>query len=159
MMALRSTMRRLRRDADGTMAIETAIVAPILLVLALGGVDAGAMVARQSELQSAAAEALNIVQAAPPKNPAQRTTVENILKVSTGIDSPADVAGQDVDVSETFRCGTDTTLVDAETDCDGGDAVSAYIQITLTDTYTPTWTKFGVGSPVNYNVVRTVQIS
>ena len=60
-----SMLTRLLSDRAGAMTIETALVAPILLTLSLGGVEAGSMVARQSELQSAAAEALNIVQAAP----------------------------------------------------------------------------------------------
>jgi len=44
-------------------------------------------------------------------------------------------------------------------DCTDAAQVSTYIKITLTDTYTPQWTSFGVGGPVNYSVVRMVQIS
>ena len=35
---------------------------------------------------------------------------------------------------------------------------SRYVQISLTDTYTPVWAKVAFGSPFNYSVVRTVQI-
>ena len=59
-----SRIARIRRNEDGSMAIETAFVAPILLVLALGGFEVSSMVARQTELQSAAAEAAAVVRAA-----------------------------------------------------------------------------------------------
>jgi Flp pilus assembly protein TadG len=149
-------LRRLSRSTEGAMAIETVIVAPILLVLSLGGVEAGSMVARQSELQSAAAEALNIVQAAPPINPAQRTAIRDILKASTGITS-----NNNVKVEEIYRCGATATFDDdgdQVADCGGAD-YSTYIKITLIDTYEPSWVAFGVGSEVDYNVIRTVQIS
>ena len=153
MIALRTFLGRLSRASDGAMAIETAVVAPILLVLSLGGVEAGSMVARQSELQSAAAEALNIVQAAPPINPAQRTAIRDILKVSTGITS-----NDNVTVTEIYRCGTDADFVAAEADC-GTAAIATYIEIVLVDSYEPSWVAFGIGHEIDYNVVRTVQVS
>jgi Flp pilus assembly protein TadG len=136
------------------MAIETAIVAPILLVLSLGGVEAGSMVARQSELQSAAAEALNIVQATTPDTASERSAIRDVLRASTGI-----TAANGVTVSEIWRCGTTATFErDNSANC-GSAAISTYVEITLQETYTPTWTAFGIGSPVTYNVVRQVQIS
>lgn len=148
------TFARLLADQSGAMAIETAIVAPILLVLSLGGMEAGSMVARQSELQSAAAEALNIVLAVPPEDAGDRTAVRDVLMASTGITDANDVA-----VVEIWRCGTDAAFErDQAADC-GSAAVSTYIEITLEETYAPTWTSFGIGSPVTYNVVRQVQVS
>ena len=148
------TFAHLLADQSGAMAIETALVAPILLVLSLGGVEAGSMVARQSELQSAAAEALNIVQAAPPEDAGDRTAVRDVLMASTGITDDEDVA-----VVEIWRCGTASGFERSNAANCGSSAVSTYIEITLEETYTPTWTAFGIGSPVTYNVVRQVQIS
>ena len=147
-------LTRLLADQSGAMAIETALVAPMLLVLSLGGVEAGSMVARQSELQSAASEALNIVQATTPDEPDERDDIRDVLMASTGITNQADVT-----VVEIWRCGTDAAFErDQAADC-GTAAISTYIEITLEETYTPTWTAFGIGSPVTYNVVRQVQIS
>ena len=134
------------------MTIEVAIVAPVLLLLSLGGFDASSMVARQTELQSAAAEAAAIVQAAPPTDEAGRNTVRDVLKVSTGL------ADGQVSVVEIYRCGTNTAY-ETTNNCSTGQHVSKFIQATLTDTYSPVWTNFGIGEPVNYNVIRTVQIS
>jgi hypothetical protein len=61
-------------------------------------------------------------------------------------------------VTEIYRCGTDTDFVE-ENICAANVETSKFIKITLTDTYTPIWTSFGVGSPVHFNVVRMVQIS
>jgi Flp pilus assembly protein TadG len=148
------TLARLLADQTGAMAIETAFVTPILVVLSLGGVETGSMVARQSELQSAAAEALSIVQAAPPEDTADRTAIKNVLMASTGITN-----ANNVSVVEIWRCGTDAGFErDRASDC-GSSAVSTYIEITLRETYTPTWTAFGIGSAMTYNVVRQVQVS
>jgi Flp pilus assembly protein TadG len=154
MIALARLLRRVARRDDGVAAIETALVAPILLCMALGGYEVSSMVVRQSELQSAAAEAMNIVQASPPSDAAARTAIRNVLKASTGITD-----NNDATVVEIYRCATDTAFVTDKDDCDTGEAVSTYIQVTLKDTYSPSWTQFGVGHDIDYDVVRTVQIS
>jgi len=145
-------LSRLQGQQDGSVAIEVAIVAPVLLLLSLGGFDASSMVARQTELQSAAAEAAAIVQAVPPTDEAGRNTVRDVLKVSTGL------TDDDVSVVEIYRCGTSTDYVTTNS-CTTGEHVSKFIQATLTDTYNPVWTNFGIGGSIDYNVVRTVQIS
>jgi Flp pilus assembly protein TadG len=151
-MVPRSLLRRLARDRRGAMAIETAIIAPVLIVLSVGGFEVSSMVARQSELQSAAAEAAAIVRAVPPEDSSQRTTIRDVLKVSTGL------GNDDVSVVEIYRCGIATAYVTTNS-CLPAQAVSTYIRVSLSDTYTPTWTQFGVGGPVDYNVIRVVQIS
>jgi len=143
----------LTNDCCGSMVIETAILAPILLTLSLGTFEVGTMVARQSELQSAASEALAIAQAAPPLESPQRDTIRDVLKASTGLSS-----NDQVSVSETFRCGTDAAFVDSRDLCPSGSAISTYIQIVLTDRYEPQWTAFGLGEGVDLQVDRTVQI-
>lgn len=143
----------LRRNSAGTMAIETAIVAPILIMLSLGAFDASRMVARQSELQSATAEATSIVLASSPTTVEQRNTIEQVIEASTQL--PADK----VTLTEVYRCGTDADFVDATSACASADLASTYIQLRITDTYTPQWTKFGIGGPMNYDIIRTVQMS
>jgi Flp pilus assembly protein TadG len=148
----RALIPSLLRQQSGSVTIEVAIVAPVLLLLSLGGFDASSMVARQTELQSAAAEAAAIVQAVPPTDDASRTTVRDVLKVSAGL------SDDQVSVVEIYRCGTSTAYVTTN-NCSAGEHVSKFIRATLTDTYAPVWTNFGIGGPVDYDVVRTVQIS
>jgi Flp pilus assembly protein TadG len=150
-MRMPTFLHRLAVQTRGTMAIETAIIAPILIVMSVGGFEVSSMVARQSELQSAAAEAAAIVRAVIPEEASQRTTIRDVVKVSTGLDN------NHVSVAEIYRCGTSTAYVTTD-NCTGGVHVSKYIRVRIQDTYTPTWTQFGVGGPIDYDVQRTVQI-
>jgi len=153
------TMRffsELREQTRGSVAIETAIVAPMLVLLALGSFDAGRLVARQAELQSAAAEAEAVVQAAVPKDQAARDEIRDMLKSS--LDPGNTNPNETVSVAEIYRCSTDADYVTVN-NCGTGVVVSTFIKITLTDRYTPQWTTFGIGSPVDYRVVRMVQLS
>ncbi|MCP5380487.1 MAG: pilus assembly protein [Novosphingobium sp.] len=153
MNALQRFINCLRESTSGAMAIETALVAPILATLTLGGFEASRMVARNAELQSAIGEAEAIVMAAPPDTAAKRDTVRSIIKQTTGLDDTG------VFLYPVYRCGTNSTRVLSDTLCASGDAVSTYIFINLSETYTPEWTHFGIGHPVNFSVSRTVQIS
>ena len=144
---------RLRHDPIGSMAIETALVAPALVLLGAGTYDASAMVARQTELQSAAAEATSIVLAASPETQAELDNIEDIVEDSTGL------TDSQVTLTRRFRCGTATTLINDLSLCANSDLLSTYIELQFDDTYTPVWTHFGIGSNVQYNVDRMVQIS
>ena len=149
------TMRRLRtllRDARGSMAIETAIVAPVLAMLSIGGFEVSAIVARQTELQSAASEAEGIALAAKPDSAAKLQTLKNVIMASTGLDTA------NVTVTNTYRCGDSTLLVASETSCAAGEIAWTYVQIQMTDSYTPTWQSWGLGSTINYNITRRVMV-
>lgn len=143
--------RTAAHDQRGSMAIETAFVAPVLLLLALGGFEVSQMVARQTELQSAAAEAAAVVRATPPENWQERRTIRQIIQTSTGLDN------EHVSVQEVFRCGTQTAYTDDGDAC-GSNPKSTFIRIIISDNYTPIWANYGIGSGFEYNVQRTVQI-
>ena len=59
-------IRRLLENEAGAVAIETAIAMPILLLLSLGGFQISSLVARQTELQAAMAEAQAVALATDP---------------------------------------------------------------------------------------------
>ena len=51
---------------------------------------------------------------------------------------------------------------DEDDDDDGEytvEEISTFIQIRIQDTYDPYWTAYGIGEAVNYDVLRTVQVS
>lgn len=141
------------RNERGSMAIETAFVAPVLVLLSLGGFQISQAVARQTELQTAVAEAAQIALAAPPDTTAKMTTLRDIIKTSTGITDNSKAV-----VTNEYRCGTTATRVTTNT-CGSGVAVTTYVKIAVTETYTPTWTAFGMGSPLNYTVTRWVIVA
>lgn len=152
MMALRRLLPRLRRDERGSLLIETAIVVPAIALLAIGSFEVSAMVARQNELQSAVDEAAAIALASSPDTTAEMATIEGILEASTGL------TGTSVTVTRAFRCGTSNSYTTWISYCDE-DQRSTFLRIYITDTYTPEWTQFGIGSAMTYRVQRMVQIS
>ena len=76
-----------------------------------------------------------------------------IIKESVGLKT------NQIKVSRFFRCNANTNTVSSSESCAEDDVVSSYIEIEITDTYTPLWTEFGVGEPVTFDVERTVQLS
>lgn len=151
-MGIRKLLGRLNRDSDGAMVIETAMVAPVLVLLSLGAFQISGVIARQTELQSAASEAAAIALASKPDTAAKRTTLEQVIEASTGL------AADKVTVSQAFRCDAATTFATVSSTCAGSQYVGVYVRIDLTDTYTPAWTQFGLGSAINFNVTRYVLV-
>jgi len=143
----------LLQDTRGAMAIETAVVAPLLVLMAIGSFQVSSMVARQSELQNAAAEAAAIALASPPTTETQLDTVKDVMLASTGIGEDA------AQVSFAYRCGSATSLVTSKENCGEDETVWTFMRVQLQATYKPVWTKLGVGSDVNMVVDRYVQIS
>lgn len=143
----------LAADNRGSATIETAFVIPVLAIMVLGGFEVSSIVSRQAELQTAAAEATAVVLARAPKDASDRATLEQIIETSAGL--PANK----VSLSLKYRCDVEEDLEDNATSCSTTAVVSEFVVITMEDTYTPVWTEFGVGQPINFNVTRRVQIS
>ncbi len=143
--------RLLNAREDGTMAIETALITPLLAAMALGTFDVSMMVSREQQLQSAANEASEIILAASGGSgiiPARAST-RYWNRPSTCEDK--------ITMSPLFRCGTSTTTSSTAPTCPPKQMYS-YVRSTLADSYTPLWTAFGVGHTVNFNITRTVQV-
>lgn len=149
-------LRSLFAHEGGAMAIETALVAPLLAAMALGAFEASSIVSRQQQLQSAANEASEIILAAAGGSGISSTDLEEILETSLGL------ASDDLAIDARYRCGAAEVLLDTPPDteaCPSPQPVYNYVQLTLSYDYTPIWTNFGIGSPISYDVVRTVQVS
>ena len=135
------------------MTIETAIVAPVLALLSLGGFEVSGMVARQSELQTAVAEAAQVAIASAPDTAEERATIKAIIMASAKLPSSK------VTVSNEYRCNATATTVTSKSSCASSDVVTTYLKIYVTDTYTPGWTDFGVGRPLTYRITRRVIVA
>ena len=61
-------------------------------------------------------------------------------------------------ITPRFRCATGAVVSTAPT-CASGEQLYSYVHLNVTGTYSPMWTRFGVSSPINYTIERTVQIS
>lgn len=143
----------LASDTAGAVIVETAFVAPVLVLLGLGTYDTSRIIARQAELQAGSTDVEGIVLAVSSGTATNVSTIKSVLMSSLSLTSDK------VTVVKMYRCTSDTTLVASRSSCSDSDVVSTYVQATLTDTYTPMWTKFGIGSPMNYSLTKTVQVS
>ncbi|NBW76631.1 MAG: pilus assembly protein [Sphingomonadaceae bacterium] len=145
----RNLARCLRRNKRGTVAIETAFVAPVLVLMSLGAFQISTIVARQSELQSAMDEAQAIALATDPDTPEERLTLQQVIMAST------DLPATNVSVTEAYRCDGANVYVTANT-CAQGTRVASYVKIQITDSYTPVWAEYGVGNALNFDQSRYV---
>jgi Flp pilus assembly protein TadG len=145
-------LRKGLRCNAGSMAIETAIIAPVLVALSIGGFEIGSIIARQTELQSAAAEAAAIVRAAVPDTSEKRLAIRNVVAASSELQT------WQVSVVRIYRCADETSYVTTADECDDGQVVNKFIRLTIWDYYEPIWSQFGVGNSLTFNVTRTVQI-
>lgn len=152
MMRLRSCLDRLGRDSAGTMIIETAIIAPVLILLSLGAYQVSSLVARQGELQSAMGIAEGVALASQPNTDEKRTTLKNIIAASTGL------SAANIQVAGAYRCNSGQTVYNAESSCTAGDKVSRYVRIQLTDSFVPAWREFGMGKDITLNLDRYILI-
>jgi Flp pilus assembly protein TadG len=144
-------LQRLFADKLGTMAVETALVAPVLILLGIGGFQVGDMVSQQHNLESAAALAEQIALASKPDSQAKLDMMKAAIHGSTG------VPVADIGATFMYRCGTAATLQNNNS-C-GAEPAWMFVRITFSDTYSPPWTALGVGSNVELEVDRTVQIA
>lgn len=141
------------RDNRGAVVIETALVAPVLALMSVGAFQVSQAVARQHELQTGADDAASLALAGWQQDTGDITAVKSVIRRTLAL------GDSQVTVARKFRCGTDTALVDDRATCLEGTIVTSYIQIRLTDTYTPLWSDFGVGSDIEYDVRRLVVVS
>lgn len=154
MKALSGIIGRLRSDTTGSVVVETALVAPVLVVLGLGTYDISRIIARQSELQAGSTDVEGIVLAVSASTATNVSTIKQVLQNSLNLTSDK------VTVTKVYRCNTSDTLTTSNASCGGtSDVLSTYVQVTITDTYTPVWSKFGIGSPFSYSLTKTVQVS
>ena len=141
------------RDDSGAVIVETAIVAPVLALMGLGAFQVSQAFARQHELQTGADEAAAMALAGWSTSTGDTVALKGVLKRNLGL------TDAQVTITPKYRCGAATTYVDAKASCAATDIVTTYLRIVLNDTYTPQWTSFGIGQPINYYVERTVLVS
>lgn len=145
--------RQLWRDRRGTMVIETALVAPMLLLLSMGGYEASRIYARQTELQTAIAEAGDVAIAIKVDTDLERSKLRARIEASTGL------TDSEVTLTNSYRCGASASTVTATSYCSGTDPITTYLEIHIIDTLNPMWSQFGFGSAINFNLRRTVLVA
>lgn len=150
---LKARLEALPGDCTGIVAMETALVAPFLILASIGTFEISRMVARQHELQAGATDVEGIVLAVSSGTSTDTTTIKSVLVSSLSLDAA------NIKVSKVYRCETDETLLESSASCPEWNRKSTYVKVELSDTYTPVWRSFGIGGNLQYNLARTIQIS
>ncbi|MCW1383492.1 pilus assembly protein [Novosphingobium sp. KCTC 2891] len=153
MIRLRRLLGHLAGTGEGSVVVEFAFIAPLLALMGLGTVDVTRMVARRTAVQASISESVQIVLAASPDTDAKIATLKSIISATTSV-PVANIA-----IVTVYRCGTDTTYVSLPGYCSVTGEISKYLQVSVTDTFTPFWTKFGVGKASTMTLKRTIQLS
>lgn len=143
----------LRSDTNGAMAIETAIIAPLMVLFSLGAYQVSSLVARQGEIQSAMTLAESVALATEPDTSTKRDTLRDIVAASTNLPS------SQIEVTAAYRCDASETYVTLESTCLTGANVSRYLRVKISDTYVPLWKEFGVGSNIALGAERYILFS
>jgi Flp pilus assembly protein TadG len=118
MMAVLPAFARLRLDRTGAVSLETALIAPVLLAMSMGSYETSRIVARQTELQAASAQASSVALASEPTSETRRATLKGIIQTETGLDQDR------VSVTAAYRCGSSNNYVIDATVC-GSNLISS----------------------------------
>lgn len=134
--ALYAHGQALARDIRGSSLIETALIAPMLVLLAAGSIDAGLGYARKLKVQQAAARAVELA-----------TVSGLVANLQTSMTNEGAAAA---------GVATGNVTIDMWLECDGvrqldvngtclASAPSRFVSVTITDTYTPMYAGFFSG--------------
>jgi len=96
---MRTPWLKLKRDERGAVLIETAIIAPVLLVMSIGAYDVSRGVARQTELQEVTAEFAAIAMARESVGQTEIEQMKEIAVASARVDENA------IEIVENVKCG------------------------------------------------------
>lgn len=126
-----------RRCARGSVAIELALLAPVLAALLIGSVDFGTYIYKKMQLQSASrAGAQFAIQS--------DGNAEDTAGINSAVLASADDLEAGLTITSTTYCscadGTETTVsvtTGCGGTCAGGDAPALSVRVTVSNTFTP----------------------
>jgi Flp pilus assembly protein TadG len=134
-----TSFRSLLADQRGNSLVEMAFVAPLLAALMVGTVDISRAYSARVKLEQAAQRAI------------ERVQVSNYVETdNTTIKSDAETAagnGSTATVTDWLQCGTSASKLAYTDACASGVAIARYVQVSITNTYTPMFgTRFFPGA-------------
>ena len=147
-----ASLRRFARDDRGAAVIELALVAPIFALVVIGIVDVSNAYSRKLALEQGAQRAIEKIMQTTEDSTVEATLAnEAICQVngtkSDGTCKSAPITASNVTITYRLECSnggtinstqttTSSTAFDAMT-CNAGERESKYIQVNLTDKYSP----------------------
>ena len=143
---MKRAMHKLRDSERGAAIIELALIAPIFALMTIGIVDMSNAYSRKLALEQGAQRAIEKIMQTTQDDTVEGTlATEAVCQVNgtnangTCKTSPITVAN--VTVTDRLECvdsaGVITVMADPNDDCPVGQTDTRYIQVQVTDTYTP----------------------
>lgn len=123
----------------GAAVVELALVAPMIALMVIGVVDMSNAVARKLQLEQAAQRAIEKVMNTTGDTTVEQTISDEVICQINGANADGTCKTGRMtasNVSVTYRLECNGTLSTA-TDCNTGETAAEWIQVSLTDTYTP----------------------
>lgn len=142
------SLQSLVRDKRGSSLVEMALIAPVLVLLATGSVDAGLGYSQKLKVQQAAARATELATVSGLVANLQTT-------MQTEAATAAGVSTSNVTVDLWLECDGVRQL-DVNGTCTG--APARFASVTITDTYTPMYAAFFSGSGTADNTTMSVPL-
>jgi Flp pilus assembly pilin Flp len=143
----------LRRDERGIVAIEFALLTPVLIMLVVGLIDMGRVLHRQMTLDRAVRSAADYAVAIDATANLLDSVVAAVLRVAP----PDDGGDREVEASITCLCGDATA--DCNQFCGDGAVPVAYINIGLSETVDPLIPYPLVGQSIRVTSSATVRVN
>jgi Flp pilus assembly protein TadG len=135
-----TSLRSLLADQRGNSLVEMAFVAPLLAALMVGTVDISRAYSARVKLEQAAQRAIEKVQVSNYDVNSDNPTIKADAEAAAGDGSTATV-------TDWLQCGTSASKLAYTDACASGVAIARYVQVSITNTYTPMFgTRFFPGA-------------
>jgi len=158
---IRSLLHKFTGDRRASISVETALLMTVLIVLAMGVFDFGKVYARKMELTNAVRAGM---QYSLVRKPIAGDYSDIIYAVNTGLSSNDQASGSTVSVSMYCKCsdGSDSDCLStagSNLTCPDGNLRSAYVYITLEETYTLIFVHEAVGGVMTLSESASVRLN
>ena len=144
---MKLAMHKLRGDDGGAAIIELALIAPIFALMTIGIVDMSNAYSRKLALEQGAQRAIEKIMQTTQDDTVEGTlAAEAVCQVigtnSSGVCNSGPITAADVTVTDRLECvdnttGAITVMADPTDNCTSSQTETRYIQIDVTDKYTP----------------------
>ena len=154
MNSLKRMSRAFLRDPGGAVAIEYALLLPLLILLAVGVADYGGLAYRSTQLE--AAVRAGVQYALVDGSSGDTSGIQEAVYAAMGLE-PA-TGALTFSITYQYVCPDGTTVAGLSTYCDAADTVSPgyYMRLTVTETY-EMWLPYPA-IPESYDITEEVMV-
>ncbi len=140
--AMRTLFRSFVRCVRASVAIELALLTPVLLFMLIGLIDFGGAIHERMQLTSAARAG---VQFALQSN----ANIDDIAGILLAVTTAGELDTADITVTTTQFCGcADGSAAACDAFCTGGGSAGTYVSVTVVEQFSTLFPYPGLGNPI-----------